>query len=224
MNTPGDWQQEASAGPGAPAPMAPAAAWALGLDTLARASSVAVTATDERGLWTGLAQAIAGPFADWVFVDMLDAGGAWRAVAARYPDPGLAGQLQGIQLETCPLIWSAIQRRTPVVCVPIDEATGLGELPGGPVADGLDARSAAVGPIVAAGGVCGAITVVRCGTRPPLGFRELGILSQIGELTGAAADRLSGHGASRSPDDGRWAAPPATTVHRSPGGGEHLPR
>jgi hypothetical protein len=28
----------------------------------------------------------------------------------------------------------------------------------------------------------------------PLGFRELGILAQIGELTGAAADRLRGHG------------------------------
>ncbi len=71
----------------------------------------------------------------------------------------------------------------------------LGELPsGGPVADGLDARSAAVGPIVAAAGVCGAITVVRCGTQPPLGFRELGILSQIGELTGAAADRVRGRG------------------------------
>jgi hypothetical protein len=71
----------------------------------------------------------------------------------------------------------------------------LGELPsGGPVADGPDARSAAVGPIVAATGVCGAITVVRCGTQSPLGFRELGILSQMGELTGAAADHLRGHG------------------------------
>ena len=80
----------------------------------------------------------------------------------------------------------------------------LGELPGdGPVADGLDARSAAVGPIVAVTGVCGAITVVRCGTQPPLGFRELGILSQIGELTGAAADRLHGHGGEPPPDD-RW--------------------
>ena len=28
----------------------------------------------------------------------------------------------------------------------------------------------------------------------PLGFRELGILSPIGELTGAAAGRLRGHG------------------------------
>jgi len=195
MNTPGDWQQEAPAWPGAPDLTAPVAVWAVGLDTLARASSVAVTATDERGLRTGLAQAIAGPFADWVFVDVLDAGEAWRAVAARYPDPGLAGQLLGIRLETCPLIWSAIQRRTPVVCAPIDEATGLGELPGGgTVADGLDAGSAAVGPIVAAGGVCGAITVVRCGTHSPLGFRELGILTQIGELTGAAADRLRAHG------------------------------
>lgn len=200
MNTSGNWQQEAPAWPGATDPTAPAAGWAVGLDTLARASSVAVTATDERGLRTGLAHAIAGPFADWVLVDLLDADGAWRAVAARHPDPALAGQLRGIRPETCPLIWSAIQRRTPVVCVPIDEATGLGELPGGgPVADGLDARSAAVGPIVAAGGVCGAITVVRCGTEAPLGFRELGILSQIGELTGAATDRLRGQGASPLP-------------------------
>ena len=45
--------------------------------------------------------------------------------------------------------------------------------------------------------------VVRCGPHPPLGFRELGILSQIGELTGAAADRVRDAVASRSPD-GRW--------------------
>ncbi|HEY1343374.1 MAG TPA: hypothetical protein VGF54_00135 [Streptosporangiaceae bacterium] len=82
-----------------------------------------------------------------------------------------------------------------MVCAPIDGATALGELPGGrPVADGLDARPAAVGPIVTAAGACGAITVARCGTHSPRGFRELGILSQIGELTGAAADRLRGHG------------------------------
>ncbi len=79
------------------------------------------------------------------------------------------------------------------MCAPIGEATALGELPGGePVAAALDARSAAVGPIVAAGGVCGAITVVRCGEHAPLGFRELGIVAQIGELAGAAADRLRG--------------------------------
>ena len=171
----------------------PAAAWAVGLDTLARASAVAVTATDERRLRTDLAHAITGPFADWVFVNVLDAGGAWRAVAARHPSFGLTGQLRGIRLETCPLIWSAIQRRTPEVCAPIGEAAALGELPAGePVAAALDARSAAVGPIVAAGGVCGAITVVRCGEHPRLGFRELGIVAQIGELAGAAADRLRG--------------------------------
>jgi GAF domain-containing protein len=195
MNTSGDWPQEAPRWPGAPDPAVAAAAWAVGLDTLARASAVAVIATDERGLRTGLAHAITGPFADWVFVDVLGAGGAWRAVAARHPDPDLAADLLGIRLETCPLIWSAIQRRTPVVCAPIGEAAVLGELPGGAqVTDGLGARSAAVGPIVAAAGVCGAITTVRCGEQPPLGFRELGILSQIGELTGAATDRLRRHG------------------------------
>jgi GAF domain-containing protein len=193
MKTPGTWPQGAPGWPGAPDPAAVTAAWAVGLDTLARASAVAVTATDERGLRTGMAHAITGPFADWVFVDVLGAGGAWRAVAARHPDPDLAAELLGIRLESCPLIWSAIQRRTPVVCAPIGEAAALGELPGGTqVTDGLGARSAAVGPIVAAGGVCGAITAVRCGGQPSLGFRELGVLSQIGELTGAATDRLRG--------------------------------
>jgi hypothetical protein len=42
---------------------------------------------------------------------------------------------------------------------------------------------------VTSAGVRGAITVVR-GGRPALGFRELGILSQIADLTGAATDRL----------------------------------
>ena len=195
MDTPGDWPQRTPRWSGVPDPAVAAAAWAVGLDTLARASAVAVTATDELGLRTDLAYAIAGPFADWVFVDVLGGGGSWRAVAARHPDPGLAAELLGIRLETCPLIWSAIQRRTPLVCAPIGEAAVLGELPGGPpVADGLGARSAAVGPIVAAAGVCGAITTVRCEEQPPLGFRELGILSQIGELTGAATDRLRRHG------------------------------
>ena len=45
-------------------------------------------------------------------------------------------------------------------------------------------------------------------------FRELGILSQIGELTGAAADRLRGHGG--EPLTGR-------RVARRTTGGEHLP-
>ena len=53
------------------------------------------------------------------------------------------------------------------------------------------------------GDVCGAITVVRCGTQPPLGFRELGILSQIGEFTGAAATACADTVVSHSPGD-RW--------------------
>ena len=72
MNTPGEWQQAAPGWPGAADPTAP---WAVGLDTLARASSVAVTATDKRVLRTGTAHAITGPFADWVFVNVLGAGG-----------------------------------------------------------------------------------------------------------------------------------------------------
>jgi hypothetical protein len=54
----------------------------------------------------------------------------------------------------------------------------------------IGARSVAVGPILAGDGACGAITVVRSRVGPRLGFRELGILSQIGRLAGAAAERL----------------------------------
>ena len=62
--------------------------------------------------------------------------------------------------------------------------------------------------------------IVRCGTQSPLGFRELGILSQIGELTGAAADRLHGHGA--EPVTGRRVVSisPVMVVSRSLGGGK----
>jgi GAF domain-containing protein len=177
--------------PGVPEQLAQASAWAVAVDTLARASSVAVTAADESGLQADLAQAITGLFADWVVVDLLWAGRAHRAVAARHANPGLAGQLLAIPLENCPLIRSAVDRCTPVVCAPIDDQRLLGALPGGEaVAHALGARSAAAGPIVASAGVRGAITVVRGGDRPALGFRELGILSQIADLTGAATDRL----------------------------------
>jgi GAF domain-containing protein len=191
MNRHAEWKEKAPRLPGVSEQLAQASAWAVGLDTLARASSVAVTAADEPGLQADMAQAITGLFADWVLVDLLWAGQSHRAVAARHADPGLAGQLLGIPRETCPLIWSAIDRCTPVVCAPIDDERLLGALPGGEaVARALGARSAAAGPIVASAGVRGAITIVRGAGRPALGFRELGILSQIADLTGAATDRL----------------------------------
>lgn len=194
MKTPAEWKKIAPRLPGPADQLAQASAWAVGVDTLARASSVAVTAADEPGLQDDMAHAITGLFADWVLVDLRWAGRAHRAIAARHPQPGLAGQLQGVPLETCPLIRSAVDRCTPVVCAPIEDELLLGALPGGEtVARALGARSAASGPIVAAAGVRGAITVVRVGSRPPLGFRELGILAQIAELTGAATDRMCGH-------------------------------
>jgi hypothetical protein len=154
-----------------------------------------VTATDEPGLRVDTAHAITGLFADWVFVDVLGAGQV-RAVAARHSDRGLTSQLLEFPMESCPLIWSAVGRRTPVVCAPIGDMAALGVLPGGkPVASGLSARSAAAAPIMTAAGTDGAITIVRCGGQPELGFRELGILSQIADLTGAAADRLRGRAA-----------------------------
>lgn len=191
MNATGDWRKKAPRAAGALDPAAQDAAWAVGIDTLARASAVAVTADDETGLRADMAHAITGMFADWVIVDMLGAGRSRRAVAALAGEPGLSSQLLDVPVETCPLIWSTVQRSTPALAASIDDELLLGAFPGGaPVATSLGARSVAVGPVLASGAVCGAITAVRCGSHPRLGFRELGILSQIGELTGAAADRL----------------------------------
>ena len=66
-----------------------ASAWTIAVDALARASVAAAAATAQAQLRQGSASALAGLFADWVFVDLL--GRRWaRAVAARQPDPALA--------------------------------------------------------------------------------------------------------------------------------------
>jgi hypothetical protein len=102
-----------------------ASAWTIAVDALARASVAAAAATAEAQLRQDSASALAGSFADWVFVDLL--GRRWaRAVAARQPDPAH-----------------------------------------------------------------GAVTIVRGSGRPGIGFVELGVLAQIGELTNAAMQRLT---------------------------------
>ena len=93
------------------------------------------------------------------------------------------------------MISSAVSRCTPEVRASIDDEWMLGGLPDGrPVTRVIGARSVAVGPILAGAAACGAITVVRGRVGPRLGFRELGVLSQIGRAgrggRGAAAHRL----------------------------------
>ena len=167
-----------------------AAAWTIGLDTMARAAVAAVTAVAETQLRSMMAEALSGKFADWVFVDFLTSPPR-RAVSAREPDPGLVAALGEVAPQSCPVINSAVSRCTPEIRASIDDEWMLGGLPDGrPVASVIGARSVAVGPILAGGRACGAITVVRGRVSPLLGFRELGILSQIGRLAGAAAERL----------------------------------
>jgi hypothetical protein len=168
------------------------AAWTVGMDTLVRASAVAAAATDQAELQERTAQAIAGPFADWAVVDLFGQPQVRSVAAVQTTDPALVVSLRALAPASCPVIRSAIRRGTPVVHASIDDTMILGAFPGGTsVADALDAGSVAVGPILApGGGTCGAITVVRCADRPYLGFRELGVLSQIAELTAAAAERL----------------------------------
>ena len=166
-------------------------AWTIGLDTLARAAAAAVTASAEAQLRSATADALSGRFADWAFVDFLSSSSPRRAVSARQPDPGLAAALGAVPAESCPVIKSAVQHCTPQVRAAIDDQWMLGSLPDGrPVASAIGAQSVAVGPILFSGAARGAITVVRCTGAPRLGFRELGILSQVGRLAGAAMDRL----------------------------------
>ena len=167
-----------------------ATAWTIGLDTMACAAVAAVTAAAETQLRSMMADALSGKFADWVFVDFLTSPPR-RAVSAREPDPGLIAALGEVAPQSCPVISSAVSRCTPEVRASIDDEWMLGGLPDGrPVAGVIGARSVAVGPILAGDAACGAITVVRGRIGPRLGFRELGILSQIGRLAGVAATYL----------------------------------
>ena|GEM_PF-2592008 len=167
-----------------------ATAWTIGLDTMAGAAVAAVTAVAETQLRSMMAEALSGKFADWVFVDFLTSPPR-RSVSSRDADPGLIAALGGVAAQSCPVISSAMSRCTPEVRASIDDEWMLGGLPDGrPVARVIGARSVAVGPILAGDGACGAITVVRGRVGPRLGLRELGILSQIGRLAGAAAERL----------------------------------
>ncbi len=169
-----------------------ATAWTIGLDTMASAAVAAVTAVAETQLRAAMAEALSGRFADWVFVDFLTTPPR-RAVSAREPDAGLIAALGEVAAQSCPVISSAVSRCTPEVRASIDDEWMLGGLPDGrPVASVIGARSVAVGPILAGNAACGAITVVRGRVGPRLGFRELGILSQVGRLAGVAAERLRG--------------------------------
>jgi hypothetical protein len=166
--------------------------WTIATDTLARVSVAAAAATAEAQLQAETASALAGPFADWAFVDIL--GRQWeRAVAARLPDPGLAGQLLAVTAPECSLIRSVMQRGTQVVTpVTGDDESLLGRLPGGrTVLGAIGACSAAAAPIMNGPTAHGVITIVRGAGRPGISFVELGVLTQIGELTNAAVERLA---------------------------------
>jgi hypothetical protein len=166
--------------------------WTIAMDALARASVAAAAATAGEQLRAQTADALAGPFADWAFVDLGD-GPPWRAVAARRPDPRLAPALTAAGRAECPLITSALQYRAPLLASPVEGESLLGRLPDGrPVIGVLGAHSAVVAPLVSEGCTRGAITIVRCAGSPAPGFVDLGVLSQIADLTCAAATRLSG--------------------------------
>ena len=167
-----------------------ATAWTIGLDTMARAAIAAVSAAADTQLRSMMAEALSGKFADWVFVDFLSSPPR-RAVSAREHDPALVAALGEITPQSCPVISSEVSRCTPEVRASIDDEWMLGGLPDGrPVTRVIGARSVAVGPILAGDSACGAITVVRGRVGPRLGFRELGVLAQIGRLAGVAAERL----------------------------------
>lgn len=78
----------------------------------------------------------------------------------------------------------------------IPARASLGDLAAGqPAAGILRVSSAGAAPIFrrdVSPGVIGAITLVRCSGNPDIGFMELGILSQVADLTGAARAACAG--------------------------------
>jgi len=91
--------------------------WTIAMDALARASVAAAAATAGEQLRAQTADALAGPFADWAFVDLGD-GPPWRAVAARRPDPWLTDVLSAVGRAECPLVTSALEHGAPLLAAP----------------------------------------------------------------------------------------------------------
>src|SRR5262245_53082813 len=89
--------------------------WTTALDALAAAGAAAVAATAERGLLAGTANALTGPFADWVIVDVSRSGAASRSVAGSRSEPELETAVAELPVQGCPVIVSAMEQRTPLV-------------------------------------------------------------------------------------------------------------
>jgi GAF domain-containing protein len=185
-----------------PAPDWPAdrgRAWTTALDALAAAGGAAVAAIGQHDLMAGTANALTGPFADWVIVDLDAPGQESRSVAGRRSQPELASAVAELPAADCPLAASAMDQRTPLVQASIDDPAELGIFPDGQrVAEALGAGSCAVSPITVCGVPLGAITIVRDRRKPPVTFLELSVLGHIADLAAAAIERLGsdGHGIS----------------------------
>jgi GAF domain-containing protein len=168
-------------------------AWTTALAALAAAGEVAVAATAERDLLEGTADALTGHFADWVIVDVSAWREASRWVAGRRDEPRLAAAMAALSVDGCPVIRSAMERRTPIVRASMADRAELGSLPDGRrVADALGAGSCAVSPIMAGDSAIGSITIVRSDSQPRVAFLELNVLAHIADLTAAAIERLLG--------------------------------
>lgn len=171
-------------------------AWTIATDALARASVAAAAATCLAELQAGSAGSLAGAFADWVFVDLKGCEPERIVAAARCADPALDARLTRMHAQDCPLICAAMRRRQPVLSAAADipPSFSLGELAAGqPAADVLLVSSAGAAPVFCddlSPEAIGAITIARCTGHPDIGFVELGILSQVAELAGAAVSRL----------------------------------
>jgi GAF domain-containing protein len=176
------------------------AGWAVAVDALAGAAVAAAAASTEHQLREGVAGALAGKFADWVLVDLVDGRGGLRSVAGRRPDRLLAALLAAQPVTGCPLILAAIRRCTPVVRSEVADAAELGQLADGrSVLRLLGARSCAVSPLVAGRRAVGAISVIRGAGLHYVSFLDLGVLSQIADAAAAAVTRLR---AGRAPEPG----------------------
>jgi GAF domain-containing protein len=150
----------------------------------------------------GTADALADRFADWVIVDVAQAGQGTRSLDGRRAAPWLATAVAELPVTGCPLTVSAMDQRTPLVQASVEYPGDLGVLPDGRlVTDALGAGSYAVSPITVFGRALGAITIVRERSRPPVTFLELNVLARIADLTAAAIERLDG--SCTAPDDGQ---------------------
>lgn len=157
-------------------------------ETVKSACHALAVAASRDELVRGVADALAQAIADTVVVHLSINGRPYHTVVDR--NPSRRALLTSLRPDDCPFVARVTRRASPEVHAGIEDRGLLGKLPDGrEVVDALKVTSVAGAPIRTGRQVAGAIVIIQSRPGIHIGFDELGTLTDIADLGGAALTR-----------------------------------